>query len=317
MDKYTERRHRESTAVEHHQAFLVCMVNFCLQAPYSFVCLCYNSLRTVVDPFHIIDDLVTRPVGVYVLLGLFASHIVAILFAFWLNDDYWYLFSFQSHLPWVALALAGLVVFLLRLTFRSRQSRSIERHLHIDDRFEANAQYCEMCNLVTPIRTKHCKVCGICSERFDHHCSLIGICVGRQNHRWFFLLLLADVAFLGLLNLMIGITWWTKTGGYWLPLVIFVLFGASIGPFGLLVFHAYMMVSNQTTWEWSRPDKIYYMKDLEEEILPFDLGCWRNITEFWFYMHKPSYFWSVSSEIYEAGYEPPPNCCNNKHYSCF
>ena len=250
------------------------------------------------------------------MIGLFASHLLALLFTLWLNDDYWYIFSFQSRLPWIALVLACLVAFLLRLTFRTRQSRSIERHLQIDARFEAEAQYCDKCNMVTPMRTKHCKVCGVCAERFDHHCSLIGICVGRHNHRWFFLLLLADVAFLYLLNLMIGITWWTKIGGYLLPFVMFIMFGASIGPCGLLAFHAYMMVSNQTTWEWSKADGIYYTKTLDEEVLPFDLGCWDNLKEFWFRMHRPSYSWSVISEIYEPGYEPPSNCCNNKHYSC-
>jgi len=260
--------------------------------------------------------LVDRVLGVYVLLGLFVSHVAALVVTFWLNDDYWHLLSFASVLPWIALLLAVVGLVLLRATFRNRQHRTIERHLQIDQRFPSDSQYCDLCNTITPIRTKHCKVCGVCAERFDHHCSLIGVCIGRQNHRWFFLLLVVDVMWLYLLNAMVGITWWTKTGGYILPFLMFILFAASIGPFGLLVFHAYMMVSNQTTWEWSTHDKIYYMKDLEEETLPFDVGCWRNITEFWIHMHKPSYSWTVASEIYEEGYEPPSNCCNNKHYSC-
>lgn len=102
-----------------------------------------------------------------------------------------------------------------------------------------------------------------------------------------------------------------------MPFIIFILICIFMCPSGLLIFHLYMLTSNQTTWEWLSRDRIYYLSDMDEEILPFDLGCVENIKEFFFRMHKESYFWYAPEEIYYEDYEPPQNCCNNKHYSCF
>lgn len=201
-------------------------------------------------------------------------------------------------------------------TYRSRQRALSSRQFQIDHRFAGDKQYCENCDAITPLRTKHCKICETCVERFDHHCILLGVCIGRHNHASFWITLLIDTILLFNLWFILARTWWLH-GGYFYIFFLFVSLPPSLCIFGLFVFHTWMALSNQTTWEWASHDKIYYLQDLEEEILPFDLGCIKNCREFFFRMHRKDYLWNVSSEIYQDGYEPPSNCCNNKYYSCF
>lgn len=117
-----------------------------------------------------------------------------------------------------------------------------------------------------------------------------------------------------LLTMLYG---WFVHGGFYGPLVVFLLIFVIACPAGLLIFHLYMVSSNQTTWEWLSRDKVYYLASLDEEILPFDLGCFGNLREFFWRMKRSSYFWYAPDEVYQEDYEPPQNCCNNKHYSCF
>ena len=127
--------------------------------------------------------------------------------------------------------------------------------------------------------------------------------------------MLLDVLILATSESMIVGSWWR--GSFAAMILMVIVFIAFIPPFGLLVFQTWLIFSNQTTWEWMKHDDIYYLEDLDEEILPFDLGCIKNGREFLFKMHLPGYLWDVPSEIYQEGYEPPSNCCNNKYYSCF
>lgn len=129
-------------------------------------------------------------------------------------------------------------------------------------------------------------------------------------------MLIVDVIFLfsTLLMILFG---WMERGGFAVPILFFLLLATSFIPLGLLVFHLYMIFSNQTTWEWISRDRIYYLSDIDEEILPFDRGCYRNGVEFFFKMKRDGYSWRAPDECYREDYEPPQNCCNNKHYSCF
>lgn len=129
-------------------------------------------------------------------------------------------------------------------------------------------------------------------------------------------MLVADVMFLVTTLLMLLFGWFVQRGIV-VPFMVFLLILATACPAGLLVFHLYMITSNQTTWEWLSRDRIYYLTDLDEEILPFDLGCFGNLKEFFFKMHKGAYLWNAPEEVYHEDYDPPQNCCNNKHYSCF
>ena len=50
--------------------------------------------------------------------------------------------------------------------------------------------YCQVCLLNQPIRTKHCKICETCILTYDHHCFWLGNCVGEKNRLFFYISLL-------------------------------------------------------------------------------------------------------------------------------
>lgn len=54
-------------------------------------------------------------------------------------------------------------------------------------------EFCRVCRVFQPMRSKHCLQCRRCVRRFDHHCPYLGTCVGEQNHRWFILMLVSHL----------------------------------------------------------------------------------------------------------------------------
>ncbi|KAF2760293.1 zf-DHHC-domain-containing protein [Pseudovirgaria hyperparasitica] len=51
-------------------------------------------------------------------------------------------------------------------------------------------QRCTTCKWYKPARSKHCSFCNTCVARCDHHCVWVNNCLGRSNYRWFLALLL-------------------------------------------------------------------------------------------------------------------------------
>lgn len=149
------------------------------------------------------------------------------------------------------------------------------------------SRYCRVCCTIQPMRTKHCYMCGRCVRKFDHHCPWLGNCVGERNHKFFWLFLLTESL---LLVWAIKITWsslqWHMSLEHWVKanaldlICFFVVTVATVGTIMLLVYHTYLMLTGQTTWEQVSRHRIMYLKDLEVLTNPFDEGCCKNLSVF-------------------------------------
>lgn len=82
--------------------------------------------------------------------------------------------------------------------------------------------FCRVCRILKPERSKHCKICGRCVARFDHHCPFVGNCIGARNHRmfWWFLAFEAVASWAAvsscrdLFTRPLGHWSWTLRGGF-------------------------------------------------------------------------------------------------------
>jgi len=191
----------------------------------------------------------------------------------------------------------------------TQESRSDPTKLH----------FCEECKFTQPFRTKHCEECDRCVSRFDHHCFFIGSCVGQRNHLRFLLYIFVQAFFFGWTLLMMfsafratdSITSWLALNVPVLVSSILLLTGTMIS-IGLFIFHCYLALTNQTTWEVVKREKITYLKDLPEEALPFDRGLLKNVGYF-VTMHQAGYTWEIPPLRVHTGF----NICVNQYWSCF
>lgn len=165
-------------------------------------------------------------------------------------------------------------------------------------------RYNDTCHFYQPPRAHHCSVNDNCIERFDHHCPWVGTTIGLRNYRTFLLfvytttLLCLYVFGTCLAQLFIkhgqladdarergrptdGL--WPKTLGKVIPALALMgftfIFFWFVG--GLSVFHAYLVASNQTTYENFR-----YNHDSRPN--PYSRGILRNCAEVWCARTPPS-----------------------------
>ncbi|XP_071948162.1 palmitoyltransferase ZDHHC12-B-like [Antedon mediterranea] len=146
---------------------------------------------------------------------------------------------------------------------------------------------CDSCCVEQPVRSKHCSECGRCVRKFDHHCPWLENCVGERNHKYFWLFLLCEML---LVLWAIKLTWsgfrtgttpdsWLKMNAIILIAFLVLLFsGFVVG--SLFCCHTFMMFTNQTTWEFMARHRITYLKNIGEDVNPFDEGYIRNCLKF-------------------------------------
>jgi len=190
----------------------------------------------------------------------------------------------------------------------SRQLNQSSRSLNF---WPPEQKYCEVCRILQPFRTRHCIFCERCVSKFDHHCALIGGCVGELNHRKYWIFLLSQTL-LQLWTYAIansGINYvYTKTVDvvdnegnpidyfeednykrldYYIYLLIaFLIFVSTIFTGALLLFHTMLILTNQTTWEFTRKDTLSYLRMYPKSYHPFSKGTFGNIKMIFFHGNK-------------------------------
>lgn len=144
---------------------------------------------------------------------------------------------------------------------------------------------CTYCNVVQPPRAKHCNDCDKCVLQFDHHCLWLGTCIGQANHCrfWWYiceetaLCLWTCILYITYLKVNISKAWWIDV------IMIALLVTLSISLIFLillLLFHSYLVLTNQTTYELVRRRRISYLRGIPERVYPFSKGTCRNLSNF-------------------------------------
>ncbi|XP_019054389.1 PREDICTED: protein S-acyltransferase 10-like isoform X2 [Nelumbo nucifera] len=172
---------------------------------------------------------------------------------------------------------------------------------------------CTYCNVIQPPRSKHCHDCDKCVLQFDHHCVWLGTCIGHGNHCrfWWYiaeettLCIWTCILYITYLKANITRAWWKDA------IMILLLATLSICLIFLLLlflFHSYLVLTNQTTYELVRRRRIPYLRGIPERVYPFSKGICRNLYN----------FCCASSSIYSVEPLPTPEELEAKSrpYTC-
>eukprot|EP00210_Caulerpa_lentillifera_P001459 g1400.t1 len=130
--------------------------------------------------------------------------------------------------------------------------------------YTVSTKYCTTCHVYRVPRCSHCAMTDNCVEKFDHYCPWVGTCIGRRNYR-FYLMFVFSGTFLCLLVCASSLSRLIqvsdnnddefdtalKNEPVALALVIYT-FAAVWFIGGLSVFHTYLVLTNQTTYEHVR-----------------------------------------------------------------
>eukprot|EP01060_Flectonema_neradi_P032373 TRINITY_DN5136_c0_g2_i1.p1 TRINITY_DN5136_c0_g2~~TRINITY_DN5136_c0_g2_i1.p1 ORF type:complete len:244 (+),score=12.29 TRINITY_DN5136_c0_g2_i1:653-1384(+) len=147
---------------------------------------------------------------------------------------------------------------------------------------------CCECQCVRMIRSKHCKICQRCVRKWDHHCPLLNGCIGEGNHGRYVLFLASTAVGLSHLAVVVGSTIKITMASTvfqnitynFIPLFVSltVIFLLAICC-GLVVWHLFLISTNQTTPEVLHPEKCFWIHaDLPR---PYDKGFFNNV-KMWF-----------------------------------
>ena len=182
-----------------------------------------------------------------------------------------------------------------------------------------------------PFRSRHCWECGRCIRKFDHHCFWIGSCVGELNHGKFFLFLLTqtlseivalDLAFSAHGQAALDYSDVTndvvrrQKNHVQTVFVIFIilLFLFTIFTVILGVYHFYLIISGQTTWEHASRSNITYMKPYPVGVLPFYESMRENLWQVFCHGGKVRE-WQLH-QPFDLKEKQGFNWCDNEYYSC-
>ncbi|SOV76615.1 palmitoyltransferase, putative [Plasmodium sp. gorilla clade G3] len=157
--------------------------------------------------------------------------------------------------------------------------------------------YCQICDIYQILRSKHCQVCKRCVRTFDHHCPWINNCVA-ENNRSFFLLYLYFEVFtiwysIKYISHVVYLMLYDDNGFLfvWFIILIITMIFFFVMALCLIIYHSYLCLINETTWENIRKQKIWYLKNISEKNHnPFFLGYIKNVLIFFCYIPLPFIF---------------------------
>ncbi len=157
---------------------------------------------------------------------------------------------------------------------------------------------CEICNIAKlPLRTIHCEKCKKCVRGFDHHFWILAGCVG-ENNRFIFILFLfsQNISLIYSSYAILKIVDILENEGmlYFFVLLFSLICLIEIIFFWIFIYHIYLLITNQTTYEIFNEENCPYLKYfimernrfLEQrgieiinnsKVRPFDLGIINNI----------------------------------------
>ncbi|GMH33168.1 hypothetical protein BSKO_01002 [Bryopsis sp. KO-2023] len=161
--------------------------------------------------------------------------------------------------------------------------------------YTVTTKYCTTCHVFRIPRCSHCAMCDNCIEKFDHYCPWVGTCIGRRNYR-FFLLFVFSATVLSVSVFSLSLFRLVKLSEHHQhsferaigrePLAILLIVYTFIAAWfvgGLTVFHMYLVITNQTTYE-------HFRRRFGRNGNPYDQGTVGNIWETCFQWVAP-YAW--------------------------
>jgi hypothetical protein len=201
--------------------------------------------------------------------------------------------------------------------------------------FDNGMRFCEPCQIYQPYRSKHCKQCEKCVHKFDHHCFWIGGCVGELNHRkfWLFLFFQTVLEVWAYLIADSGLDasyakgqqlvkdgakgtsspYQTSEYGAFTVATMAVLLAALFTGI-LLGFHTFLILTNQSTWEYSKKDQLSYLKNYPRSFYPFSAGFIGNVKLIFFHGNVPTE-WELPP-VQVSRKKKGFNWCENEYWSC-
>ena len=279
-----------------------------------------------------------------------------------LNDNFFKDFSIFYH---ILLSSTSIIAYLLLITTKNNPGELLNNKYSIinsaltndtiinnieNNEFKENQnesliiyENCKYCNNeFLPLRTHHCSRCQKCIKSYDHHCGMIGGCIGENNHFKFILFLFfqSSALFIGIFGLLETLQMLLSNNKKKIPVtiyfLIFLLLFYAVFTFVLFLFHIYLIMTNQTTFEIYHPEKCIYLnlytnkkkKILKERNIfvnyniifhPFDMGIKENVKivvkKFFNYKEKIDWEKIFYKNLYSN--HIPFNFCENEYWSCF
>lgn len=157
---------------------------------------------------------------------------------------------------------------------------------------EVLIKFCSSCNDWRPPRSFHCSICNNCILIHDHHCKWLGNCIGFRNYKYFFNFLLFGS--ISCIYLSVMSYYKVFKNGFNYPVSLFIAILSNLimlYPLLLLLFHIYLLFTQQTTRE--------FLRDSKNNLNPFsDNDIWNFIKNL---SHSRGYSSVRRREVYRKG----------------